>query len=239
MDDIKKKINAVISSPRVLLRLAGLLLLLLEIWKQLYLYLIVFDGHYNVWYIPFQLCSRPMYMCRLSSSHRNASHGDRRNWKEDGRARGRALSVIATFMQDFGILGGIAALVVHEGFTFAEHPLLTAHGYIWHVLLILIGLYIWRQGLSDLSPSGCLRSCGLFLGCAAVAELINVVFHEYGDCDMFYITPYHLSSQIIFRDIDAMIGRPMGIVVYLICVMLGAGIVHGALKYLSFRKQEG
>ena len=252
----EKRKPDILKFPHDLIKGVGLLLLLLEVLKQLYLYFIVFDGHYNVWYLPFQLCSMPMYMCLIYAALLKAElkrggapgeeaglalvktgRGDKVH-KEAGTrskaSKARDLGrVLALFMQNFGILGGVAALIVHEGFTWPQHPLLTAHGYVWHILLIALGLYIWRMGLSDMSLRGYLKSLALFLFCAALAELINISLRGYGDCDMFYISPYHLSSQPVFRDIDAIVGRPLGIVIYLFCVMAGAGLIHSLLFWLE------
>ena len=106
------------------------------------------------------------------------------------------------------------------------HPLLTAHGFIWHIVMLLMALYIHATGLSDRSCRGFRRTLPIFGIAAVLAELINIALHRYGDCDMFYITPYHLSSQPVFRSIDAVLGRPAGILLYLGCVVLGAFLVH-------------
>ena len=53
-----------------LLSLLGLILALSEIYKQLFLTLIVGHGTYDWWYFPFQLCSLLMYFCLFfPSSH--------------------------------------------------------------------------------------------------------------------------------------------------------------------------
>ncbi|MDO4265371.1 MAG: YwaF family protein [Eubacteriales bacterium] len=201
----------------------GLLFFLLEVWKQCYLYFIVFNRHYQVWYLPWQLCSMPIYLCPLYCIAARS-------------VTPRAVSfrrIIAAFLADFGLLGGVCALIVHSGFTFPDHPLLTLHGYVWHILLIALSLYITIRGLSDTAKAGFQRTLPLFFLCAAVAELLNICFHKYGDCDMFYISPYHLSSQPVFYEIDRMIGRIPGIAVYLGAVILGAYLAHlllGAVK---------
>ena len=210
--------------PRRLLFGAGLLLLILETAKQIYLYTEVFKGSYNIWYLPFQLCSMPMYLCLAYPVL-------------DMRGKAGLKTAAATFMQDYGVLGGIMALIVRDGFTWPEHPLLTAHGYIWHVILILIGLFIWRNGLSDPSLRGFLRSTGLFFFFAAAAEVLNVALRGYGDCDMFYISPYHLSSQPVFRDIDRVLGKIPGIGIYLMCIVLGAGIIHFCFSFKAVRSR--
>ena len=43
----------------------GIFLLTSEILKQLLLTFVMNNGHYNLWYFPFQLCSLPMYLLVL------------------------------------------------------------------------------------------------------------------------------------------------------------------------------
>lgn len=215
-----KAIQKNMISPRRLIFGAGLLLTAMELAKQTYLYAVVFGGHYNVWYFPFQLCSVPMYLALL--------------WPLLEKRRERLAMAAATFIQDFGLLGGVAALIVHEGFTHPGHPMLTAHGYIWHILLIAMSIYMFRSGFAGQDIRSFRDSAGIFAVCAVIAEIINVLLHPFGDCDMFYISPYHLSSQIVFRDIDRIIGRGPGIIFYLLCVVAGAALVH--LAYGRIRK---
>ena len=195
---------------------AGIVLIVMELWKQLTLWLLVEGGQYNVWYFPFQLCSLPMYLALLYGMLR----------KRTGRRAVIIKRALLTFLQDYGFLGGALALIVHEGLMHPGHPLLTAHGFIWHIVMLLTALYIHATGLSDRSCRGFRRTLPIFGIAAVLAELINIALHRYGDCDMFYITPYHLSSQPVFRSIDAVIGRPAGILLYLGCVVLGAFLVH-------------
>ena len=83
------------SRPAACVRLlffCGLLLAVIELYKQLFLYWIVNDGCYDWWYFPFQLCSVPMYLCLLLPL-----------------ASQRLRPVFCTFIQDFGLLGGVMA----------------------------------------------------------------------------------------------------------------------------------
>ena len=48
---------------RRVLFFCGVILALMELYKQAFLYFIEFDGRYDWWYFPFQLCSIPMYLC--------------------------------------------------------------------------------------------------------------------------------------------------------------------------------
>ena len=139
-------------------------------------------------------------------------------------------TALLLFIRDYGMLGGIMALIVHDGLIHPGHFFLTLHGFIWHILLILMSVYIAAKRCEK--PFCMLSSFKMtvtpFLICAAIAEAFNILFSKYGDCDMFYISPYHLSSQPVFSSIDMAIGRIPGIIFYLLCVMFGGFIIHAA-----------
>ena len=81
-----------------LLFFCGLLLAISEIYKQLFLYEIVNGGRYDWWYFPFQLCSIPMYLCLLLPLLSFSGLQSLR-------------LAVYTFLQDFGLLGGVMALL--------------------------------------------------------------------------------------------------------------------------------
>lgn len=140
--------------------------------------------------------------------------------------RTATLRALAVFLQDFALLGGVAALLVPAGFTYPTHPLLTLHGYVWHLLLIALSLYIHKQRLAPLPVRAFASALPIFLCGAAIAIALNVLLHPFGDCDMFYLSPYHLSSQPVFHTIDGIVGRPIGMLIYLAAVILGAFVLH-------------
>lgn len=187
----------------------GWFLLVCEIYKQLFLYYTINHGNYDWWFFPFQLCSLPMYLCLLLP------------FLPDGRLK----TVFYTFMQDFGLLGGIAALIVSDGFRHI-HWSLTLHGYVWHLVLIFISLVIFSSGRSDLSLKGFLRILPFFALCCCIATLINVAAPGYGIADMFYISPYHPSTQLLIHDISLKYGILTGHLIYLSSVCLGGFLVH-------------
>ena len=182
----------------------GLFLALSEAYKQLFLYFIINHRSYDWWFFPFQLCSLPMYLCLLLPFMKN-----------------RALkTTILTFMQDYNLLGGIAALLVPEGFL-GIHWSLSLHGYIWHTALILIGVFIFLTGRSDSSNRGFVRTIPVFALCCCIATLINVLAPGHGRADMFYISPYYPTTQIIFHDIALRIGILPSNLLYLFVICLG------------------
>ena len=92
------------------------------------------------------------------------------------------------------------------------HPylVLTLHGFIWHFILIFIGLYCAFTGKGGRSLSDFGDTLPLLCGCAAVATLINVASHPYGNADMFYISPYYPNGQVVFHEIALTIGTVPG-----------------------------
>ena len=217
--------------------LTGILLLIMEGAKQLFLYFVVFDRSYNVWYFPFQLCSVPMYLCLFYGAASFIK--ERTDSPRIQRALDSSIRISALFIQDFGFLGGIMALLVPEGFIWKDYPLLSAHGYLWHIILIALAIYISMRDLAYKKERDFIKTLPLFAALSVIAEILNILLSRSGgDCDMFYISPYHLSSQPVFRDIDRLIGRIPGIFVYLICVAAGAFIIHSLFCRISSLKKS-
>lgn len=194
----------------------GLILAVSETYKQLFLYFYINHRSYDWWFFPFQLCSLPMYLC-LALPFLNS----------------RKLKItLCTFMQDFNLLGGVAALMVSEGFT-GIHWSLTLHGYAWHTMLILIGLFIFLSGRWEPSDRGFFRTLPVFVLCCLIATLINVLAPGHGRADMFYISPYHPTTQIVFHQIALHTSITTANILYLSVICLGGYLVHRFFRHLS------
>lgn len=182
-----------------------------ELYKQIFMYYIINHGSYDWWFFPFQLCSIPMYLCLLLPS----------------LPAGAFKTRVYTFMQDFSILGGIAALIIPEGFSHI-HWTLTLHGYLWHISLIIISLMIWVSDRSDNSRKGFFNMLPLFFLCCVAATLINITAPGRGRANMFYISPLTESTQPFFCELAVIIGIMPTNLLYLITVCIGAALVHYA-----------
>ena len=82
--------------------------------------------------------------------------------------------------------------------------------------------------------SGFLPAAILFLILAGIAELLNFLLRGKGSIDMFYISPWEPSTQVVLRDIAARLGRGPEILLYLGLILLGAGLIH--LCAAAFRR---
>ncbi len=203
--------------PRLLF-VCGLVLAGTEVYKQLFLYYVVNEQSYNWWYFPFQLCSLPMYFCLVLPF-------------VPGK---KGQTILCTFMQDFNLLGGVMALAEPSGL-FHSYWLLTLHGLIWHLLLVYIGLVIAFSQLSDVTIKGFVKTIPLFLLCCFIASIINRTAKPLGQADMFYISPYYPSAQIVFHEIAVALGIGMGNLVYLLATCFGGFVFHCIFNRIHLR----
>lgn len=192
-----------------ILFVCGILLAFAELYKQLFLFYIINNKTYDWWFFPFQLCSLPMYLCLILPF----------------LPSGRPKTGLYTFMQDYNLLGGIAALIMPEGFCHI-HWTLTLHGYAWHILLILMGILIFVSGCSDLTGRGFRDTIPFFVLFCLIATAVNLLAPGHGRADMFYISPYTPSSQPVFHTLSLVLGIRTAHLLYLLTVLLGAFLIH-------------
>lgn len=202
-------------SDRILFS-CGVFLSAAELYKQFFLFYVIYHQSYDWWFFPFQLCSLPMYFCLLLPF----------------LPSGRIKTTLCTFMQDYGLLGGIAALIVPEGFRHI-HWTLTLHGYVWHILLILISLFLLFTGRSDVSRRNFTDTVPLFAACCCIATAVNVLTPGRGSADMFYISPYTPGTQPVFRELALYLGILPANLLYLLTILTGSAILHILLGHIQ------
>lgn len=198
----------------------GIFLAVSEIYKQLFIYYVENNCHYDWWYFPFQLCSLPMYLCLTLPFIQH-----------------KYQNILCTFMYNYNLLGASMVFVDPSGL---KHPylILTLHGFIWHLILIFIGLLIAFSRMALTSRRGFLQSTIVFaIGCI-IATFINVASHPYGNADMFYITPYYATTQIVYSQIAAEFGILAGNAVYILSIILGAWLMHVLYRKLYATGKE-
>jgi len=202
------------------LTVTGSVLLIIELYKQLFLFHIVNDGAFDWWFFPFQLCSVPMYLCILLPVVK-------------GRLRGSFL----TFMCGYTFISAAAALIFPEDYL-RPYVSLTLHGFIWHGILLFISLVIILTGAADTSAKGLLRAAALFAVLSAAAVFINIgaeavmpgiraahpaVAHSWAA--MFYMNPYHISPQPVVSAIQKTAGIPAGLMLYALVTVCAGSLV--------------
>lgn len=205
--------------------LAGILMLLSELWKQYTLSSIPeLKPGLRLWYLPLQLCSVPMYVCLLLPA----------GLKLEKHGKGVLAEAFLSFLATFGLLSGIFVFFDTSGFYDAGYLPLTVHSYAWHILQILLGLAAFVL-LVRRSRGSFAGAAVIFFLTAGIAEVFNLLLSPYGTVNFFYINPLYPMNQKYFREIAQFIGNRAGICLYLAAICLGAGLLYGLLGICSRR----
>lgn len=216
---------------RVVLMIVGVLLLVSEVYKQLFWYYAVGYDRYPFSIFPFYICSMPMYLCIPAAL------------LPDGKLR----QAIIDFLACWCSIGGLASLFVPEGLS---HPYwaLTLHAFGWHLVLVFLGLWLGLSGQVGRRKGGFWRAFALYAVLNLAAFYINVAFWKTsgGTIDMFFIGPAPM-SVVIYRDIAAVIGRLPVSLFFIGTFSLGAALLYWIFQNvgnrqtgkLLFRRQDG
>ncbi len=198
---------------KIILAGIGIFLVVCEAYKQLFYYYYIGNGSYQWWIFPFQMCSVPMYLCLIAPFLKP----------------GKLQSGMYHFMMIYNLLGGIMALMEPSGITH-KYWTLTLHAFIWHTLLIFVGLYLGFSGRTTAVKQDFKLASLTLLALCGIAFCINLLFWDVsgGDINMFFVGPKN-SSLIVFKDIAEKLGWYVSTLLYIPTVMLG-----GYLVFLPF-----
>ncbi len=174
-------------------------LFILEIFKQAYL---LVNNMWSVWYIPFQLCSMPMYLFLFKNTSINKAY--------------------LAFIKSYSLLSGFIALAYPMDMI--SHGLvLCIHSYLWHYLIILMASIIIHNKLECDSFK---NATFLFIVMSIIATVINISLNSVGEINMFYINCLNPSYQPIIKDLELIIGRVSANILYLLVIFLVSYIIY-------------
>ncbi len=218
--------------------LTGLVMLASELWKQWTLTYTINGGHYIWWYLPFQLCSIPMYVCLVLGIFFLIYHIRRHTGSPARQINVSHIipitSRLQSFLMDFGLLGGIFAFFDTSGMHCGHLPL-TIHSYAWHILLIILGCISGLDCRTDHTRKGFHFSVCLYLGCCLIATVLNLTLYPLGTINMFYISPHYTMQQKVFCEIARALGNGWGIGSYIVMSVVGAGVLHECWNLLYYK----
>ena len=203
----------------------GLFMILAEIFKQWFCYIYIYDRQIGLYYFPWQLCSLAMYLSFAAKY-----------------LKGKAQEAVLVYLSSFTLVGAVMALAYPAGMLL-DLAVFTIHSFIYHALIIsesMIAVLILRK-----RPTPSFRSALPLFGITVlIAELINVsarfILHDAElEPDMFFINPFYITTQPVFRDIALRFGTLAETAVYLLCLILAAYLVFLAESRLFFRTGSG
>jgi uncharacterized membrane protein YwaF len=161
----------------------ALTLLAGEIFKQLFWF--EYYQYYRWEIFPFQFCSVPIYVSLFAAFA---------PWD-------KAREVCYRFLAFFGIIGGLAVMLVPSAVLYTYFVPISLHSMIWHAILVGMGVYLivsrgYGKELKEL-----VAPFFMFLGFVCMAIIGNILVyklhlgtdacHEGDNLSMFYLSPYY------------------------------------------------
>jgi uncharacterized membrane protein YwaF len=210
-DDRKNKI--------LLLTFSGVLILS-EIFKQIFLFYVIEDGGICWGELPFQMCSLPMYLCPLAVLCKNE----------------RISKAAYGFMMCFNLLGGLAGVFEPSG-VFLKYVPLTIHAVAWHYSLVFLAFYIIFSRRAGTEKRDLTDVIKLFLGCCFIAFVINtLVGITVGDSiNMFFVGP-NPAPIIVFDKVAKKFGWAASTAIYIPLTSAVASLIYWINSKVKIKK---
>ncbi len=195
----------------------GALLIISEIYKQIYYYFAVNGVGYNWDVFPFQLCSVPMYLSVVIGCMKKNGIRD----------------TMCEYLACIGFLGGIMAYIEPSGIL-NEHYFTIIHSCIWHAILIFMGLYVLVTDNACNRLGDYKKAAVVLGGVVLTATAFNVIFRNKQDFNMCYISPFYRTPLAVFSTFDSIlmdslgqyIGRIISVIIYITALLLGGFMVY-------------
>ncbi len=205
-------LHADLKKERRILLAVWLVMLLVELYKQLVFSMEVADGaavwEYDWYYFPFQLCSTPIFVLPFAIL------------LPEGRVRLAAVSYIASF----ALFGGLAVMV-YPGNVLYHVIGINLQTMIHHGLQVVSGLYLAARYCRRPFLPHFLSAIPVFLILLAVALFMNIGFREEG-LNMFFVGPYVPSTLPILESVYPILPYPVFLIAYVLGFTLVAALVQ-------------
>ena len=207
---------------KAVLLTCGIFLAVTEVYKQLFYYYFIGGGSYQWWIFPFQMCSIPMYLCIIAPLLKP----------------GKIQQAMYDFMMIYNLLGGCMAFIEPSGIV---HPYwtLTLHAFIWHMMLIFVGLYLAFSNRGGKTIRDYKYASITFVILCAIAFTINLLLRGVSDgsVNMFYVGPSN-SPLLVFKQISESCGWYVSTLLYIPAVCLGSYIIFLPFHLLAKKKNK-
>lgn len=208
-------------ADRTVISVCSVILIGCELFKQLFWF--AFYGYYRFEIFPYQFCSVPIYVAIFASVI---------PWD-------KARELCYRFLAFYGIIGGLAVMLVPNAVLYTYFVPMSLHAMLWHTVLVVMGVYLivsrgYGKKLREL-----LSPAMMFLGFVALAVIGNVLVYtlhlgtpacQPGDnLSMFYISPYY-TTQLPLLGAVQQISYPLFLLCYLLLFNGFALLVWGVTR---------
>ncbi|MBQ8443996.1 MAG: YwaF family protein [Clostridia bacterium] len=196
---------------RIFLMITSIILIVLEIYKQLlYSYNPKTDTWDYQWYIfPFQFCSSPMYVSLIASFCRKCKFRD----------------FLYSFLSTYCLLAGFIVMIMPDVFTSKIGN--NIQTMVHHGSMIMIGIVMLTSKSVEFKHKTILKALSVFAVLVSIALLFDCVYIWAGGtetCNLFFISPYGQNHFPVFSDIQN-VSYPLFLFCYVFAFSLAAYII--------------
>lgn len=192
---------------------AGIVFLLMEVYKQLYSCFVLHGGNYDFSVLPFQFCSLPLYLCLLLP------------FLHEGRLK----DMLYKFLALFGTMGGCLVMGYPAFYTRVS---LCVHTMLWHTVMIALGVFIlFSRGYGKSWRREVLPASLVFLVSVVLATILNVTLSPLAQSspaplNLYYMSPYEPTRFWVVSDVQKAFGWLPSLLCYiLLFIFVGATLV--------------
>ena len=217
-------------SLKVILGTYSIIGIILEILKQ-----IIWSFNYDngivtwdyQWYaFPFQLCTTPLIVSFIAI------------FLKKGKLRDSLLS----YMAFVTILGSVATVLMPDS-CFVSDTLINIHTMWLHCGSLVVSLYILLTKQIDKNIVNLKYALITFIAFVGIALTMNIVIYNSGilgdeTFNMFYISPYFISSLPVFDYLQTHLIYPIYLLSYIVLVNIGSSIVYLIYKIINPKKKH-
>lgn len=193
-----------------MLLIFSLIMIVLEIYKQLSFSYSGGEWSYQWYAFPFQFCSVPMYVALIAGLTKHP----------------RVEQYICCFLATYGLVAGLAVMA-YPVTVFIPEVLISVQTMVHHGFMVVMGVCLLVRRAVAFTLRTLLRGLAVFASLVAIALAANVVtYHADVDdgLELFYISPYHTSELPVFDQIYEAAPYPIFLLCYLFAFTVGGGI---------------
>lgn len=198
----------------------GIVALILELLKQL-IWTFNYDPITNIvtwdyeWYaFPFQLCTTPIFVSIICL------------FLKKGNIRNNLLS----YMAYITILGSISTMLIPDS-CFVSDILVNIHTMWLHLGSFVVSIYLLITGEVEVDIKSLKSAIKVFLVFVTIADIMNIFIYNIGVLNdevfnMFYISPYFISSLPIFNIIQETVPYLIYLIIYIWTLIIGSFLIY-------------
>ena len=217
---------------KIVLGVYGIVALIFEIIKQL-MWSFNYDEVTKIitwdyqWYAaPFQLCTTPILVSIICL------------FLKDNKLRNSLLS----YMAYVTILGGLLTVLIPTS-CFTRDILINIHTMWLHCGSFVVSIYLLMSKAIKINKESFRGAFAVFLVFVLIAEFLNITIYNSGllngeTFNMFYISPYFISSLPVFDVIQQNVPFVLYLLIYIFAIFIGSFAVCFVASKINKRKDN-